>query len=136
PTSASWLNAVENFFSKMTRQRIRRRLPLGRRPAGRDQCLSRRRQYPAPSRLSGRNPQTTFSPNSTASLYHLFDPVGSLPREAFFRATACARRVTCSFCRILCMWFLTVAELIRSWRAISLLEEPCSASERISPSRD
>ena len=24
PTSASWLNAIENFFSKMTRQRIRR----------------------------------------------------------------------------------------------------------------
>jgi hypothetical protein len=24
PTSASWLNAVENSFSKMTRQRIRR----------------------------------------------------------------------------------------------------------------
>jgi hypothetical protein len=24
PASASWLNAVENFFSKMTRQRIRR----------------------------------------------------------------------------------------------------------------
>jgi transposase len=24
PTSASWVNAVENFFSKMTRQRIRR----------------------------------------------------------------------------------------------------------------
>ncbi len=24
PTSASWLDAVENFFSKMTRQRIRR----------------------------------------------------------------------------------------------------------------
>ena len=24
PTSGSWLNAVENFFSKMTRQRIRR----------------------------------------------------------------------------------------------------------------
>jgi len=24
PTSASWLNAVENFFSKMTRQRVRR----------------------------------------------------------------------------------------------------------------
>jgi hypothetical protein len=24
PTSASWLNAVDNFFSKMTRQRIRR----------------------------------------------------------------------------------------------------------------
>jgi hypothetical protein len=24
PTSASWLNAVENFFSKITRQRVRR----------------------------------------------------------------------------------------------------------------
>ena len=24
PTSASWLNAIENFFSKITRQRIRR----------------------------------------------------------------------------------------------------------------
>jgi hypothetical protein len=24
PTSASWFNVVENFFSKMTRQRIRR----------------------------------------------------------------------------------------------------------------
>ena len=24
PTSASWRNAVENFFSKMTRQRVRR----------------------------------------------------------------------------------------------------------------
>jgi transposase len=24
PTSASWLNAVENFFSKMPRRRIRR----------------------------------------------------------------------------------------------------------------
>jgi transposase len=24
PTSASWLNAVENFFSRMTRQRVRR----------------------------------------------------------------------------------------------------------------
>jgi hypothetical protein len=24
PISASWINAVENFFSKMTRQRIRR----------------------------------------------------------------------------------------------------------------
>jgi transposase len=31
PTSASWLNAVENFFSKMTRQRIR---GVFRRPAG------------------------------------------------------------------------------------------------------
>jgi transposase len=39
PTSASWLNAVENFFSKMTRQRIRPRgLPLDLRSADRYQC--------------------------------------------------------------------------------------------------
>jgi hypothetical protein len=45
PTSASWLNAVENFFSKITRQRIRRGgLPLGCRSASRDQCLSCRTQ--------------------------------------------------------------------------------------------
>jgi hypothetical protein len=45
PTSASWLNAVENFFSKMTRQaHPPRRLPLGRRPADGHQCLSRRAQ--------------------------------------------------------------------------------------------
>jgi hypothetical protein len=41
-TSASWLNAVENFFSKMTRQRIRRGVfRVDRRSAGRHQCLSR-----------------------------------------------------------------------------------------------
>jgi hypothetical protein len=39
PTSASWFNAVENFFSKMTCRRIRRGgLPLDPRPAGRHQC--------------------------------------------------------------------------------------------------
>jgi transposase len=41
PTSASWLNAVENFFSKMTRRRIRRgvfRSPTCRPPSMRAQC--------------------------------------------------------------------------------------------------
>jgi hypothetical protein len=33
------------------------------------------------------------------------------------------------------MWLLTVAALIVSWRAISLLERPCSTSARISLSR-
>ena len=38
PTSGSWLNAVETFFSQMTRQRIRaRRAPLDHRSAGRHQ---------------------------------------------------------------------------------------------------
>src|SRR5262245_49420287 len=52
------------------------------------------------------------------------------------RATACPRRVTCSFCRILCMWFFTVAQLIARSRAISLFERPVPASVRISFSRE
>ena len=45
PTSASWLNAVENFFSEDdAAAHPPRRLPLDRRPAGRHQCLSRRAQ--------------------------------------------------------------------------------------------
>ena len=35
-----------------------------------------------------------------------------------------AARLTCNFCRMLCMWFLTVATLIANSRAISLLEWP------------
>jgi transposase len=40
PTSSSWLNAVENFFSALTRKRLRRGgLPLHRRSASRHQPL-------------------------------------------------------------------------------------------------
>ena len=44
PTSGSWLNAVETFFSAMTRRRIAGRLPLPGRSAGRDPPLPRRAQ--------------------------------------------------------------------------------------------
>jgi transposase len=44
PTSASWLNAVENFFSKMTRQRIRRGVFGSNADLQAHQCLSRRPQ--------------------------------------------------------------------------------------------
>ena len=45
PTSASWLNAVEGFFAKLTRQRLEaRRLPICRRTATRDQPLRGRDQ--------------------------------------------------------------------------------------------
>ena len=47
-----------------------------------------------------------------------------------------AARLTCNFCRMLCMWFLTMATLIANWRAISLLERPRPTSTRISLSRD
>ena len=52
------------------------------------------------------------------------------------RATAWPRRVTCSFCRMLCMWFFTVAQLIVRSRAISLFERPSPARLRISLSRE
>jgi transposase len=32
PTAASWINAVEGFFSTLTRQRLKRGVPLRRRP--------------------------------------------------------------------------------------------------------
>ena len=45
PTSGSWLNAVENFFSVLTRKRIRRgSFHSHRRPASRHQALPRRAQ--------------------------------------------------------------------------------------------
>ena len=45
PTSGSWLNAVESFFSALTRRRIRRgSVPLHRRPAGGHPSLPRRAQ--------------------------------------------------------------------------------------------
>lgn len=44
PTSASWLNAVEGFFSALTRSATTRLLHRRRRPAGGDQTLHRRAQ--------------------------------------------------------------------------------------------
>jgi hypothetical protein len=45
PTSASWLNAVERFFAKLTRQRLKRGVFKGHcRSPGREQSLSRRNQ--------------------------------------------------------------------------------------------
>jgi transposase len=71
PTSASWLNAVESFFSKMTRQRIRRGVF---RSIERHQRLSRRaRCQSKPS--SGPNPPTPLSRNSIVSPYYLLDPL-------------------------------------------------------------
>ena len=68
PTSASWLNAVENFFSKMTRQRIRRgvfRSIAICRPLS---MLISPSTMPAPNRSSGPNRPTPSWPNSTAYL--------------------------------------------------------------------
>ena len=71
PTSASWLNAVENFFSKMTRQRIRRgvfRSIVDLQSAINATLPS---TMLTQNRLSGPNPQMPSSPSSTAFLYSL-----------------------------------------------------------------
>jgi transposase len=48
PTSASWLNAVEGFFAKLSKRRLKaRRLQLRPRPPGRHQPLPRRAQHAA-----------------------------------------------------------------------------------------
>jgi hypothetical protein len=75
PASAPWLNAVENFFSKITRQRIRRGVfrSIADLQAAINDYLAE--QMPAPNPLSGLNPPKRFSPNSTAALYHSFDTV-------------------------------------------------------------
>jgi hypothetical protein len=75
PTSASWLNAVENFFSKMARQRIRRGVFRSIADLQPPSMLISPSTMPAPNRSSGPNPPRPYSPNSTAALYHLFDSV-------------------------------------------------------------
>ena len=68
PTSASWLSAVENFFSKMPRQRIRRGVST-RSPTCRPPSMPiSPSTTPAPNRSSGPNPPTPSWPRSTACL--------------------------------------------------------------------
>ena len=71
PTSASWLNAVENFFSKMTRQRIRRGVFCSIVDLQSTINAFLAEHMLTQNRLSGPNPQMPSSPNSTAFLYSL-----------------------------------------------------------------
>ena len=58
PKSASWLNAVEGFFAKLTRRQTEARcLPLDRRPAGRHQPLPSRDQRCAQALPMDRRPR-------------------------------------------------------------------------------
>ena len=75
PTSGSWLNAVENFFSALTRRRLRR--GVFRSIADLQTAINRYRKatMTTPNPSSGPNPPKPSSPSSTDSLYLLFDPV-------------------------------------------------------------
>jgi hypothetical protein len=70
PTSASGLNAVENFFSKMTRQLVRRGVPIDCRSAGCHQRLLGPARCSTPNRSTGPKPPRQSWPNSIGSLYH------------------------------------------------------------------
>ena len=64
PTSGSWLNAVETFFSALTRPaHTARQLPLHRQPASRNQLLSQRAQPTAKTLSSGPRPPPPSSPS-------------------------------------------------------------------------
>ena len=69
PTSASWLNAVEGFFAKLTRQTAQaRRLPLAGRSAGGDQPLPRRDQRrPQALRLDRRSRSRSSPPSDVGT---------------------------------------------------------------------
>jgi DDE superfamily endonuclease len=75
PTSASWLNAVENFFSKMTRQCIRRGVfhSIADLQATINAYLVEHNA--GPKLFVWTNPPRPFRPNSTAVLYHPVDSV-------------------------------------------------------------
>jgi hypothetical protein len=66
---------VENFFSTMTRQRIRRGVfrSIADLQAAINAYLAEHNATPNPS--SGSNPPKPIWPNSTAALHHLFDAV-------------------------------------------------------------
>src|SRR5438309_10089534 len=69
PTSASWLNAVENFFSKMTRQRIRRGVfrSIADLQAAINAYLAQHNASPKP--FVGPNPPNPVLPNFHAVPY-------------------------------------------------------------------
>jgi len=75
PTSASWLNAVESFFSKMTRHASvvapSARSSICRAPSTPISPST----MPIPNPSSGPNPPTPLSQNSIVSPYYLFDPL-------------------------------------------------------------
>ena len=70
PTSASWLNAVENFFSALTRRRIRRGVfkSIVDLQAAINRYIQEHNDNPKPF-LWTKPPPTPYSPNSAACLY-------------------------------------------------------------------
>ena len=68
PTAASWLNAVENFFSKMTRNASAAASSVRSSTYRALSTLTLASTMLTQNRLSGPNPQKPSSPNSTAFL--------------------------------------------------------------------
>jgi transposase len=66
PTSASWISLVERFFANLTDKQIRRGAHRSKNSRPRSPAISTLSTQ-APSRSSGPNPPTTFSPASSGS---------------------------------------------------------------------
>ena len=69
PTSASWINQVERWFAELTRKQLQRGVhTLDPTARSRHPRLHRTSTTKTPSPSSGRNPPTTSSPPSNASV--------------------------------------------------------------------
>ena len=72
PTSSSWLNQVERFFGLITERKIRRGVYHSVAALKADISAYIANHTPIPNPLDGRNPPTTSSPRSSASV---FEPI-------------------------------------------------------------
>jgi transposase len=91
PTSASWLNAVEGFFAKLTKRPEARRLPIAGRAAGRHQPLPRRDQRRPKALRLDRRPRPHHRRRQTRAPNVGFNPLGFRGRQACASLTDLSR---------------------------------------------
>ena len=83
PTSASWLNAVEGFFAKLTKRRLKRGVfRLDRRSPGRHQSLPRRDQRRTQALPLDRRSRQNHRRRQTRAPSVRFDPLSCSPFQA------------------------------------------------------
>ena len=91
PTSCSWLNAVEGFFAKLSKRRLKRGVfRLRRRPPGRHQPLPRRAQPATQALHLDRRPRQNHRRRQTWAPSVRFHPLGdrraAAPAERWCRS--------------------------------------------------
>ncbi len=76
PTSCSWLNAVEGFFAKLSKRRLKRGVPVDCRTAGSDQSLPSRDQLCAEALHLDRRPRQDHRRRQARAPSVRFAPLG------------------------------------------------------------